>query len=116
MFCLNDTMRSHLCPGRMDMEGINSLNGVVREKMCSDVRNGDVFIFIGASHRLMKQLHAEDGGMVIEASRFKFSQYDAQSRSYTMEWRNLVVMVEDINEDPASRQHRLRAECTTYYV
>ena len=39
MFCLNDTMRYHLCPGRTDMrKGINSLIGVVKEKMGVDVR------------------------------------------------------------------------------
>ena len=66
MFCLNDTMRYHLCPGRTDMrKGINSLIGVVKEKMGADVRNGDVFIFIGSSRKLMKLLHAEDGGMVM---------------------------------------------------
>ena len=87
MFCLNDTMRYHLCPGRTDMrKGINSLIGVVKEHMGADVRNGDVFIFIGASRRLMKLLHAEDGGMVmyvkrLEAGRFKLPEYDAQTRS-----------------------------------
>ena len=41
MFCLNDTMRYYLCPGRTDMrKGISSLCGVVHEKMRSDVRNG----------------------------------------------------------------------------
>lgn len=59
MFCLNDTMRYYLCPGRTDMrKGISSLCGVVHEKMKSDVRNGDVFIFIGQSRKLMKLLHA----------------------------------------------------------
>ena len=59
MFCLNDTMRYHLCAGRTDMrKGINSLIGVVKDQMGSDVRNGDVFIFIGSSRRLMKLLHA----------------------------------------------------------
>lgn len=102
MFCLNDTMRYHLCPGCTDMrKGINSLIGVVKEKMCANIRNGDVFIFIGHSRRLMKLLHAEDGGMVmyvkrLEAGRFKLPQYDPQSRSYPMEWRDLVVMVEGI--------------------
>ena len=68
MFCLNDT----------DMrKGINSLIGVVKERMRSDVRNGDVFIFIGSSRKLMKLLHAEDGGMVmyvkrLEAGRFRY--------------------------------------------
>lgn len=102
MFCLNDTMCYHLCPGWTDMrKGINSLIGVAQEKMCADVRNGDVFIFISSSRRLMKLLHAEDGGMVmyvkrLEAGRFKLPHYDLQSRSNPMEWCDLVVMVEGI--------------------
>ena len=72
MFCLNDTMRYYLCPGRTDMrKGISSLCGVVHEKMRSDVRNGDVFIFIGQSRKLMKLLHAEDGGMVMYVKRLE---------------------------------------------
>ena len=43
----------------------SALCGMVHEKMRSDVRNGDVFIFIGSSRKLMKMLHAEDGGMVM---------------------------------------------------
>ena len=122
MFSLNETMRYHLCPGRTDMrKGINSLIGVVKEKMGADVRNGDVFIFIGSSRRLMKLLHAEDGGMVmsvkrLEAGRFRVPEYDHQSRSYPMEWTDLVVMVEGINEDPSSRLRRLRAERREYKV
>ncbi len=101
MFCLNDTMRYYLCPGRTDMrKGISSLCGVVHEKMKSDVRNGDVFIFIGSSRKLMKLLHAEDGGMVmyvkrLEAGRFKLPEYDESTQSYPMEWRDLVMMVEE---------------------
>ena len=107
MFCLNDTMRYYLCPGRTDMrKGISSLCGVVHEKMRSDVRNGDVFIFIGSSRKLMKLLHAEDGGMVmyvkrLEAGRFKLPEYDENTQSYQMEWRDLVVMVEGISDSDA---------------
>ena len=39
-----------------------------------DVRNGDVFIFIGGSRRLMKLLHAEDGGMVMYVKRLQAGQ------------------------------------------
>ena len=122
MFCLNDTMRYYLCPGKTDMrEGINSLCGVVHEKMRSDVRNGDVFIFIGPSRRLMKLLHAEDGGMVmyvkrLEAGRFKLPEYDENTQSYQMEWRDLVVMVEGIQESPDQRLRRLRAQRREYVV
>ena len=50
MFCLNDTMRYFLCPGKTDMrKGINSLCGVVHDRMGHDVRLGDVFIFINTS-------------------------------------------------------------------
>ena len=120
MFCLNDTMRYWLCPGRTDMrKGISSLCGVVHEKMRSDVRNGDVFIFIGSSRKLMKLLHAEDGGMVmyvkrLEAGRFKLPEYDENTQSYQMEWRDLVVMVEGIQESPDQRLRRLRAQRREY--
>jgi transposase len=122
MFCLNDTMRYYLCPGRTDMrKGISSLCGVVHEKMRCDVRNGDVFIFIGSSRKLMKLLHAEDGGMVmyvkrLEAGRFKLPEYDENTQSYQMEWRDLVVMVEGIQESPEQRLRRLRAQRREYVV
>ena len=122
MFCLNDTMRLFLCPGSTDMrKGISSLCGVVHERMRSDVRNGDVFIFIGSSRRLMKLLHAEDGGMVmyvkrLEAGRFKLPEYDEQSNSYQMEWRDLVMMVEGIQESPGQRLRRLRAQRREYVI
>jgi len=122
MFCLNDTMRYYLCPERTDMrKGISSLCGVVHERMRSDVRNGDVFIFIGQSRRLMKLLHAEDGGMVmyvkrLEAGRFKLPEYDEDTHSYQMEWRDLVVMVEGIQESPEQRLRRLRAQRREYTI
>ena len=122
MFCLNDTMRYFLCPGRTDMrKGISSLCGVVHERMGFSVKNGDVFIFIGSNRKLMKLLHAEDGGLVmyvkrLEAGRFKIPLYDKETKSYPMEWRDLVVMVEGIQESPENRLKRLRAERKEYIV
>lgn len=122
MFCLNDTMHYYLCPGRTDMrKGISSLCGVVHERMKSEVRNGDVFIFIGRSRRLMKLLHAEDGGVVmyvkrLEAGRFKLPEYDENTQSCQMEWRDLVLMVEGIQESPELRLRRLRAQRKDYVV
>ena len=115
MFNLNDTMRYFLCPGRTDMQGISSLCGVVHEKMNSEVRNGDVFIFIGSSRRLMKLLHTEDGGIIVyvkrlEAGRSSCRSMIPKSNSYPMEWRDLVMMVEGIQENPEQRLRRLRAE------
>ena len=56
MFCLNDTMRYFLCPGKTDMrKGINSLCGVVHDRMGHDVRLGDVFILINRSRTTMSK-------------------------------------------------------------
>ncbi len=126
MFCLNDTMRYFLCPGKTDMrKGMNSLCGVVQNLMgydCGvvqnlmgyDVRMGDVFIFINRNHTTMKLLHAEDGGLVLymkrlEEGTFRIPSYDEKSRSYPMQWRDLVMMVEGIQDDPGSRLKRLKA-------
>lgn len=63
----------------------------------------------------------EDGGMVmyvkrLEAGRFKLPEYDPKSESYPMEWRDLVMMVEGIQENPGQRLRRLRAERKEYHV
>lgn len=88
---------------------------------CANVLNGDVFIFISHSRRLMKLLHAEDGCMVmyvkrLEAGRFKLPEYAPQSKSCQMEWCDLVVLVEGIREDPSLRLGRLRVERIEYHV
>ena len=95
-------------------KGINSLCGVVHDRMGHDVRLGDVFIFINRSRTTMKLLHAEDGGIVLYVKRleegtFRLPAYDSRSRSYPMEWRNLVMMVEGISDNPNERLKRLKA-------
>lgn len=115
MFSLNDTMRYFLCPGQTDMrKGMNSLCGVVQNQLGYDVRMGDVFIFISRSRTTIKLLHAEDGGLVLymkrlEEGTFRLPAYDPESRSFPMEWRDLVMMVEGIRENPDSRLKRLKA-------
>ena len=52
----------------------------------------------------------------LEAGRFRMPEYDSGSKTYFMEWRDLVVMVEGIVEMPGSRLRRLRAERTEYHV
>ena len=115
MFCLNDTMRYLLCPGKTDMrKGMNSLCGVIHDKMGYDVRLGDVFIFINRQRTTMKLQHAEDGSLVLyikrlEEETFRLPEYDQQSKSCPMEWRDLVMIVEGINNGSAKRLKRLKA-------
>ena len=117
MVSLNDnTMRYFLCPDETDMrKGISPHSGLIHERMRNEERNGDVFIFVGSNRKLMKLLHAEDGDMVmyvkrLEAGRFKLPEYNPESSSYPMEWRDQVMMVEGIQENPGQRLLRLRAQ------
>lgn len=95
-------------------KGINSLCGVIHDKMGYDVRLGDVFIFINRQRTTMKLLHAEDGGLILyikrlEEDTFRLPNYDPQSKSYPMEWRDLVLMVEELNGQLSTRLKRLKA-------
>jgi transposase len=92
-------MRYFLCLGKTDMrKGMNTLCGVVHEKMKQDVRMGS----------------AEDGGLVLYVKRleegtFHLPAYDAASKSYPMEWRDLVLMVEGLHSNSDQRLRRLKA-------
>ncbi len=94
MFCLNDTMRYFLCPGKTDMrKGINSLCGLVHDKMGYDVRLGDVFIFVNRSRTTMKLLHAEDGGMVLYIKRLEEVPLDFLSmivKAVPIPWNGVI--------------------------
>lgn len=114
MFCLNDSMHYYLCTGATDMRrGMYSLSGLVLDTLGQDVRNGNVYIFINRDRRNIKLLHAEDGGLVLyqkrlEQGRFRLPGYDPATKSFSMEWRDLVLLVEGIGEDPSARLKRLK--------
>lgn len=61
----------------------------------------------------MKNLHAEYGGLVLyikklEEGTFALPQYDETTESYPMEWRDLVMVVEGIRDNPQTRLKRLK--------
>ena len=116
MFRLNDTMRYFLCPGRWTCarESILCAEWFTTGWDMTFVWD-DVFIFINRSRTTMKLLHAEDGGMVLYVKRleegtFRLPAYDnSQSRSYPMEWRALITMVEESVTIRTERLKRLKA-------
>jgi len=60
-------------------KGMNTLSGLIHDKMESYVRNGDVFIFINGKKTTMKLLHAEIGGLVLYQKRLKHGTFRMHS-------------------------------------
>jgi transposase len=114
MFSLNDSMRYLLYNRPTDMrKSFHTLSGIVSNTMAADPCNGDVYIFMNKSRNRIKLLHWEPGGMVLyskllEAGTFAGPPHlDKEAISGCIEWRDLVLIVEGILENPDSRRQRL---------
>ena len=115
MFSLGDSNRYLLFSEPADMrKSFHTLSGLVTNSMGLNPHSGDVFIFINKSRNRIKLLHWEPGGMVIYCKmleRGTFGLPDLRSTdqaSYTMQWRDLVLLIEGIIEKPDSRKTRLQ--------
>ena len=102
MFGLTGTLKYYLCDGFTDMRcGIDGLSKLVRTKMRQDPTNGDVFIFISKSRRLIKLLRYESDAYILyekrlDRHRFMRPVYDEQKRCYRMNWERFVLLLQGI--------------------
>jgi len=76
----------------------NTLTGLVINQMGMELKLGDCFIFVNKRRNTCKILTAEDGGLVLYMKKlssgvFKLPEYDPSTKSFNMEWRDLMVMV-----------------------
>ncbi|MDE6199460.1 MAG: IS66 family insertion sequence element accessory protein TnpB [Muribaculaceae bacterium] len=111
MFNLNENnhivMAQH--PGDMRI-GVNGMCGQVRAAGL-DPTDGDVYIFVGKSRKIMKLLHWARGGCVmyykrLERRRFHPRMFLRQGIGFrSMRWDELVLLMEDISPK-AARRHR----------
>lgn len=116
MFSLNDNMRFYLFSEPTDMrKSFFTLSGLVQNKMGRELINGDVYIFMNRGCNRIKLLHMEPGGLVIyskllDVGRMHFPKTaDPSKLVNSIEWSDLVCMVEGIVENPTKRLRRLRA-------
>lgn len=103
MFNLNENNRIVMSWHPADMRmGVNCLSGQVRQ-MGLDPTNGDVYIFVGRSRKVMKILHWEHGGYVMYYKRLE--QWRFHPRIFlrrgigfrSMQWSELVLLIEGIS-------------------
>lgn len=111
MFSLNEDNRIVMARHPADMRmGVNCMSGQVR-RFGLDPTNGDVYIFVGRTRKVMKILHWEHGGYVmyykrLEQGRFHPRIFLRQGTGFrSMKWSELVLLIEGISPKVA-RRHR----------
>ena len=109
MFNLNENNRIVMSQHPTDMrKGVNTLCGQVR-MVGLDPADGKVYIFVGASRKVMKILHWEHGGYVVyykrlERGRFHPRIFLRQGVGFrSMPWSELVLLMEGISPRVARR-------------
>ena len=114
MFSLESGCRYWLYSEPTDMrKSYYTLGGLVTNRMGSDPRNGDVYIFVNRRRNRVKLLHYEKGGMVIYSKmldRGTFAmptEWKGDVIASGIVWEDLRRMVEGILSDPDSREARL---------
>lgn len=111
MFNLNENNRIVMAQHPSDMRiGVNGMCGQVR-KVGLNPTNGDVYVFVGKSRKVMKLLHWERGGYVmyykrLEQGRFHPRIFLRKGIGFrSMRWDELVLLMEGISPLVA-RRHR----------
>ena len=110
MFNLNENNRIVMAQHPSDMRiGVNGMCGQVRAAGLNP-SNGDVYIFVGKSRKIMKLLHWERGGYVmyykrLECGRFHPRIFLRQGFGFrSMRWDELVLLMEGISPKVARRR------------
>ena len=118
MFNLNENNRFVMAQHPSDMRiGVNGMCGQVRA-VGLDPTNGDVYIFVGSSRKIMKLLHWERGGFAmyykrLEQGRFHPLIFLRQGIGFrSMRWDELVLLMEGISPKVARRRRYMIEEKT----
>lgn len=110
MFNLNENNRKVMSQNPTDMRiGVNGMCGQVRGVGLYPT-NGDVYIFVGKSRKIMNLLHWERGGYTmyykrLEQGRFHPRIFLRQGVGFrSMRWDELVLLMEGISPKVARRR------------
>lgn len=114
MFNLDRGLRYWLYSEPTDMrKSFHTLSGLVRNRIGGDPMSGDVYIFVNKRRNRIKLLHYVTGGMVIYAKMLDRGTFgmpipgSKDAISLSIQWEDLLKMVEGILANPDSRQARL---------
>jgi transposase len=90
-------------------KSFDALCGLVRSELSRDPLSGEVFVFLNRSRTHLKLLHWESGGLVLYYKRLEkgtFAPPAGKGAAHTLNWPQLVLMVEGITIQKSSRKPR----------
>jgi len=117
MFHLHNTLKYYLYPHPVDMrKSFYTLSGIVTSNMNQNVREGGVFIFMNRNQNVMKILHMEYAGFVIyhkrlDSGRFKLPSFDENTASITINWQDLMTIVQSVKTGCGKPRKMLIKNC-----
>jgi len=112
MFALTSNFCYYLYREPTDMrKGFNGLSALVHSRLRRYPTSGEVFIFINKRRDLIKLLRWENDGFVLyykrlEQGTLELPGWDSASKTYTMSWSELVMMIEGISLKDVRRRKR----------
>src|SRR5690606_4736148 len=114
MFALGTSQRYYLCRSFCDMrKSFDGLCGLVITDLKREPHNGDVYIFINKSRDKIKLLQWQPGGFVLyykrlESGRFFKEKEGESSGAITLDYHQLVMLIEGIQFKEIKRQKRYK--------
>ncbi len=111
MFNLNESNHYLLSTFPTDMRvGVNTMSGKVGQAGLTPT-NGDVYVFVGKSRKIMKLLHWERGGYAVYYKRLEIGRFSPRlfpenpsEHFRTIRWDELVLLMEGISPKSIRRK------------
>lgn len=83
-------------------KSFTGLSSLVLQQLHRNPASGEVFLFINRRRDMIKLLRFEDSGFILyykrlEQGTFELPMFDSMKNTYTMNWTQLVMMIEGIS-------------------
>ena len=116
MFTLSSSHRFHLYSQAADMrKSFDGLSGLIQNNLSCNPCNGDVFIFINKRRDKIKLLHWQGISFTLyykrlEKGTFELPQYDLKTGSITLNYSQLVMLIDGLTIKNIQRRKRYNPE------
>ncbi|MEA1877742.1 MAG: IS66 family insertion sequence element accessory protein TnpB [Bacteroidota bacterium] len=103
MFALTSQYSYYLYREPTDMrKSFTGLSSLVLQQLHRNPASGEVFLFINRRRDMIKLLRFEGSGFILyykrlEQGTFELPMFDSMKNTYTMNWTQLVMMIEGIS-------------------